>query len=131
MKDSKIFSIVYYFVFLVTLMIFILSYNILNEYDIYGLESPIIYLGALNLILVIVFTIFKTISKKSLNGNTILLIVYLIFEAIVFAISLLYNNIVIYKNLQISYFCSIILVAYTLLNLYAILSLERKNKKKK
>ena len=102
MKSPKAFTIIYYAAFLFTLVICAYSYNVISEFEIYtNASSIIVYLGILNAILVSIFTIKLCSDKKTLNGNIIIPITYLIFESIVFIICLLYNNIVIYKNTQI------------------------------
>jgi len=132
MKSTKAFTIIYYAAFLFTLVICAYSYNVISELEIYtNASSIIVYLGILNTILVSIFTIKLCSDKKTVNGNIIMPIIYLIFESIVFIICLLYNNIVIYKNVQMGYFCIIILFAFTLLSLYSLLSFEINKKKNK
>jgi hypothetical protein len=131
MNNAKTFTITYYVAFLLSLIIAIYTYNVYNEYDMYTPASPMVYLGIINLFLVIVFTIIILTKKKTLNGNSIIPFGYVVFEAIVFIVCVMYNKILINENMQLGYFCTIILGAYILLNIYALLSFEGNNKKTK
>lgn len=131
MNNTKTFTITYYVAFLLSLIIAIYTCQVYNEFEMYTPASPMVYLGIINLFLVIVFTISLLTKTKALNGNAIFPFGYVVFEAIVFAISLMYNKILIYENMRLGYFCTIILGAYTLLNIYALLSFDGNNKKTK
>ena len=131
MNNTKTFTITYYVAFLLSLIIAIYTCQVYNEFEMYTPASPMVYLGIINLFLVIVFTISLLTRKKTLNGNAIMPFGYVVFEAIVFVICLMYNKILIFENMQLGYFCTIILGAYTLLNIYALLSFDGNNKKTK
>lgn len=124
MNNTKLFKILYYLCFLFNLFVTFISFRLITLY----LSNPSVnvLLGIINFILVIIFTILL-IKKRRLNNINILFpIIFLISSIIILFIAFLFNYKLIIPYIQINYYVSFILFNYTLLNIYAILSLEKK-----
>lgn len=125
MKNSKAFLILYYISFLLSLSFCIYSrYITINK--IIGTSSEITFiLGLTNLILVLIFTLSLIKKRKLDKPNLLFPILFLLFVIFVLIICFKYNEFIIIENIHLSYFCSIVLIAYILYNIYALLSLKK------
>lgn len=137
MNNVKIYKILYYISFILSLGLTIYSTYIWSvEYTMYPEGS-----ATLNIILspstqllglpcLILFSIFNfQLIKRKLNKINILFpISYILFLIITIIIMLIYNNILIEPYIHTEYYTFFILFAYLLLNIYSILSTEKKKK---
>lgn len=125
MNNNKAYKILYYICFIITVMMYLMLSQTTKVFNppIEVFTSTL--LSTINLILVIIFTIL--IIKGKLNKINILLpILYILFLIIIIIISFIYNNILIYPYIHFNYYISFILFNYLLLNIYSILSIEKK-----
>lgn len=129
MKKSFVFKILYYVSFVLSLITWIVTSNLVNIFGInigIGINQILLIV---NLILVIVFSI-RTIKNKLEKVNIIFPISYLIFLVIVVILTFIMNNKLMIPNIHFSYYITFILFNYLLLNIYSNLSFF-KNKIKK
>lgn len=129
MNSSKNFKIFYYICFSATLIAVSLTQAFISYYNVlFGNLN--IALGIFNTILVIVFAALT--AKRKLNKvQTMFPILYLLFLIIILATSFLYNLIAVVPYLHFNYFITFVLFNYILLNLYSLLSIPKKRKRKK
>lgn len=125
MNNSKIFKILYYLAFIITISLWFYTTKVINIYG--NIEhTPInLLLAIINLILVIIFNI-KVIKNKLNNINILFPISYILFTIIVVIFVLIINNKLIIPYIHYTYYMSFILFNYILLNLYSILSITKK-----
>lgn len=125
MNSKKLYSIFYYISLLLSIFVCIIP-KILpsNDYfyiNLSGLSHIIIFVNAM---LVTVFTIL--LIKRNLEKvNVLFPIFYIVFAIIVLIICALFNNRLIIPYIHYSYYIQFILVNYTLLNIYSILSFKK------
>ena len=134
MNNSKLFKVLYYICFIITFGFTI--YSSLNTSNLVSLNNSMFELDFMlsilpsiilvsNLILVIIFSMFA--FKRIVNNiNIVFPISYLLFFTIVVVIMFMFNDKLIYPYIHYNYYLSFILFNYLLLNLYSILSFEKK-----
>ena len=127
MNKTKIFKILYYICFVFSVLIWIGAFNSVNKFGIDIRTSLNAVLGILNLTLVIIFSI-KLIKNKLENINILFPIFHLIFMIIITILAILMNDKLIIPYIQYGYYISFILFNYLLLNVYSVLSFDKKNK---
>ena len=125
MNNSKIFKILYYIAFLITISLWFYTVNVINVYGNIEATSINILLAIINLILVIIFSV-KIIKNKLKDINILFPIVYILFTIIVIILVFMINNKLIISYIHYTYYMSFILFNYILLNLYSILSITKK-----
>ena len=130
MNSKKVFLSLYYIALLLTIFVVYIP-NLLpnyNEFNIYvNLSSFSIFLVFINFVLIIIFSIL--LFKKEINKVNILFpLLYLFFTIIVLILCVLFNKRLIIPNIHYSYYINFILINYTLLNIYAILSFNNVKK---
>lgn len=115
MHNQKIYKILYYLCFVLTIIPFVIVQ-----------KTPVnLILGIINAILFIVF-IIKLRTKKLSKANILLPIIYLLFVSFVMIISIIVNEKLIIPFLFIAYYFQLVLFNYILLNIYSIVSLQKK-----
>lgn len=119
MNNHNLYKFLYYLSFILTIIPLIITQRI--ELTI---GTTITILGIINLVLVIIFTI-KSIKRKLKKANIIFPIIYLLFLILIIIISIITNTKLIIPYLFFSYYFIFVLINYTLLNIYSILSLTK------
>ena len=125
MNKSLLYKILYYvsFVFTLGLTFFLtrlnedLYFNIATSYQ--------LFMIVINVVLAIIFSI-KLRKYKLDNINIVFPINYLIFSILVILIAFLMNSKLILSYVQFGYYINFILFSYLLLNIYSVLSFEKK-----
>ena len=112
MNRSCIFKILYYICFALFLYIFL---------GIFNSNAVAIIFGIINVILTIVF-ILKSIKKKLENIKLLFPVSYLIFVIVDFILMFVMNDKLIIPYIHISYYGTLIMFNYLLLNIYSVLS---------
>lgn len=112
MNKSCIFKILYYVCFAFFLYMFL---------GIFNLNALAMILGVLNIVLTIIF-ILKSIKKKLENVNLLFPISYLIFVIVVVILMFFMNDKLIIPYIHISYYGTLIMFNYLLMNVYSVLS---------
>ena len=121
---NKIFLILYYLIFINIILIF----TILNKIMYIFYEGYCFGINSLLLVInIITFIIFKYILIKYKkinieNKSLILLSTYIIFEIILIISCLIFDTKLMIPQIEYSYYFSIALIPYTLLNIYCILN---------
>lgn len=136
MNNIKIYKILYYTSFILTLCLTIFDTYIWSAYyQMYPEGAPIDItlsptIQLLGLPCLILFSIFnfQLIKRKLTKINIVAPICYIAFLIITIIIMFIYNDILIIPYIHLEYYTMLILFAYLLLNIYSILSTE-KNKK--
>lgn len=129
MNNTQTYKILYYISFILTLYLAIFNTYIFRtnaELDL-NFGPTIILLGIPCLILFSIFN-FQLIRRKLNRINIIAPICYITFFIISTIIMFIYNNILIIPYIHLEYYTFLILFAYLLLNIYSILSTEKKKK---
>ncbi len=135
MNNKKLYLYLYYASLFVTALMMILLlvkspakyYN--GEYELvsgFGILACII-----NVILVAVFTVLFGIRKKLDKVNILFPAQYILFTLIVLVLCHLFNNKLLIPYVHYSYYNVFILFNYTLLNIYSILSIGKKRRRKR
>ena len=130
---NKLYLVLYYISFIITFTLCIRTFFNLKL----PIERQIIFLGeqafkyyvlliSLNITIFILFTIGIIRKKEYDNSSLIVPISYLVFYLIILIICLLYDKIVIIKNLHYAYYELFLLFAYLLFNIYSLLGFEYK-----
>ena len=133
MNNKKLYVGLYYFSFLLSIFVCILPNTLQiifvnsNYFEnIYlGLSAIPLVLIVINLILVLIFTIFL-IKKKLDDVNILFPIIYITFTMIILLICTLFNSRLVIPFIQFSYYTKFILINYILFNLYSILLFKNK-----
>jgi hypothetical protein len=125
MNSKKLYSIFYYISLLLSIFVCFIPKILLPNDQFYinlsELSHIIIFVNA---ILVVIFTVL--LIKRNLEKVNILFpIIYILFSIIVLIICVLFNNRLIIPYVHYSYYIQFILVNYTLLNSYSILSFKK------
>ena len=135
MNNKKLYVYLYYLsLFVTTLMMILLAVKSPATYYINGYElvSNFGILGCIiNGILVVVFSILFAIKKKLDKVNILFPIVYLVFTIIVLILCHLFNDRLLIPYVQYPYYTGFILFNYALLNIYSILSVGKKRRRKR
>ena len=118
MKNKK-YLILYYICFLITLSFHLLTTHIFNI-------STLLLI--INILITSIFT-YLIIRKRKLNIKNLLFpITYLIFFIIVVGLCFLINTKTLVPYLHFQYYQIFIIINFTLLNVYSILSIKEKKK---
>ena len=132
MNNIKTFKILYYLCFVLSILyISILYISILsNKVSIYTssiIQTFTFYLfGILNLLSVIIFSVSMIKKRELKNINILFPIIYLVFFASAVIISILYNSKLIIPYIHFGYYLLFIMFNYLLLNIYTLLSINKK-----
>ena len=130
---NKVYLILYYISFIITLTLCIRTFFNINI----PIERQIIFLGeqafkyyvlliSLNITIFILFTI-KIIRRKAFDNLSLIVpISYLVFYLFILIICLLYDKIVMIKNLHYAYYEIFLLFAYLFFNIYSLLGFDYK-----
>lgn len=134
MDNKKTYIYLYYFSLILTLFACFLPIIFMNNidpnslaYSYLGLSELSFFILFINIVLVIIFTIFL-IKRKIKSINIVFPIIYIAFTIIVLIICHLFDNRLIIPYIQYSYYIYFILINYTLLNIYSLLSFNKKKK---
>lgn len=130
MKNIKIFKILYYVCFIVSLIlsfcIFGLNYFVDEIYnDFIGSTGFGGILVIINILLVLIFSFGLLRKRKIKEINNLFPILFLVFTIIVVGVSFVFNSILIIPYIHFNYYISLILFNYLLLNIYSVLSLSK------
>ena len=134
MDNKKTYIYLYYFSLILTLFACFLPIIFMNNidpnslaYSYLGLSELSFFILFIDIVLVIIFTIFL-IKRKIKSINIVFPIIYIAFTIIVLIICHLFDNRLIIPYIQYSYYIYFILINYTLLNIYSLLSFNKKKK---
>lgn len=132
MKKEKTYIYLYYLCFILSIIIYIIPNQLMTIFSpiesdliIRSLSNTIILL--INLILVILFSIYLK-KKKFTSGNILMPIIYIVFFIVVMTVCFLFNNRLVIPNLQFVYYAKYIYIGYLILNVYSILCFKNKKK---
>lgn len=132
MKKEKTYIYLYYLCFILSIIIYIIPNQLMTIFSpiesdliIRSLSNTIILL--INLILVILFSIYLK-KKKFTSGNILMPIIYIVFFIVVMTVCFLFNNRLVIPNLQFVYYAKYIYIGYLILNAYSILCFKNKKK---
>ena len=93
----------------------------------YIIDTPLLkIIFVVNIILVILVTVLLLIKKPLKNYSVIMPIIYIIFFILMAIIVLFFNQKLRYPYMSASYHITCILIGYTVLNIYTLLSFEKK-----
>ena len=127
---NKLYVVLYYLSFILTLGILWYSSTFVDYYG--GVDLfPYVILLFINVILVISFTIMLIINKKIDNSLIWFPITYMLFVIIVYLLGIFFDRIMIMPKIEYTYFNVFIMADYLLLNIYSLLCIHQKEKKKK
>lgn len=128
-KNHK-YNILYYICFLVTLFCSYMSSSLATAFNEEIFSVINFSLLAVNIVLVVIYSILL-FKKRKLKADFLgFPIVYLSFLFIVYFIAIIYNEKLIVPYIQFNYYTSFILWNYLLLNIYSLLLFNKKTKKK-
>ncbi len=120
---NKIYLLLYYISFLLTLVIFFIT---TKQYDLIY-NDMVFIITNIGIIMTIIFTILYW--KKKAEFNSIFFPVsYLVFTVLIIIICLLFDNKVLVRHMHYNYYFIFILVDYILLNTYSLLCIKNKKK---
>lgn len=134
MNNKKLYIFLYYLSLISSIFACIMSCTLPNNminsnssFEIYmNLSCISLWLIFINIIITIIFTIF--LIKKQLNKVNILFpIIYILFTIIVSVICILFNDRLVIPFIHYTYYIQFILINYTLLNLYSLLSINKRD----
>ena len=127
---GKLYVVLYYLSFLLTIGIIWYSSTFVDFYGGVNL-IPYVVLLMINILLLIVFTVRLIINKKTDNTLIAFPISYMLFVIIVYILGIVFDQRMIIPKIEYTYFNLFIEIDYLLLNIYSVLCIEKKNKKKK
>lgn len=129
MSNSKKYIILYYASFLVTICACLLLSNSITIFGTSLFMSGLIILSLiLNLVFVILFSVFLVLKKKLVKVNLLFPVLYLLFFGFVLFFSIIYDDRLILSVVHYHYYFMFVLADYLLLNIYSILSFKKKSK---
>lgn len=122
---NKLYLILYYTSFVLTIgtTLFFNKYYDYKNYIVDNYHSLVGCLKAINIILVIVFTILLIFRKKITKSSLLFPISYLVFFLVIALIAYYYHSIVGEGFMDYFYFIFFIFIDYLLLNIYSLISL--------
>ena len=133
---NKIFLILYYIIFFIItgIIISLISFNTLNKYTYFGNNTMVI--KPLNISLFIISFIAFLITnifilRKKINidiKHIIFEISFIIFMLIIVICCLIFDKKLVIEKIEYSYYLTILLIPYILLNIYPIFTLKKKEK---
>ena len=118
MNKSMVYKILYYIIFLFTIVVCFFTKSKIDVYMVTLETLSNMLLVIINFILVVIFSI--KIKNKLGNINVLFPIIHIIFMILVFILLLPY--------IHFTYYISFILFNYLLLNIYSVLSLVKLKK---
>ena len=124
LKNNK-YLILYYMSFILTSIFLYLKADIC--YELNNIFSFV--LAVINLILVIIFSIFL-FNKKINKYNILFPILYIVFLIILVIISFILNEKIVINDIHYPYYICFLLFEYLLLNVYSLLSFDGNKKQK-
>ena len=131
MYNKKLYIGLYYFSFIGTIILCLLlakgpiRYYNYEFYLIGGLPVLVLFL---NILLTIVFTILLIVRKNIVKPNILFPIIYIVFILLVLLVCHLFNGRVLMPYMHYSYYIVFIIIDNLLLNVYSLLSIEKKSK---
>ena len=124
MNNIKLYKILYYICFIVSILLCIFSNKYITYFDVDNITFVSDLLIFINIVLIILFSV--NLFRKKLNKVTNLFpIIYLVFLIIISTLAIVMNNKLILPYIHYGYYLSFILFNYVLLNLYSILSFKK------
>lgn len=132
MKAKK--NLIFYY--LCCIFMFVLTPILYKHYQVYdafndlsdGLRGQ--YLIIINVIMTIIFTALVIKIRKVRINNLVFPISFIIFYIAVWGLCLLFNNKVMLPGLHIAYYLNFVVIYFTALNIYYLLSINCEKKKK-
>ena len=125
MNSKKIYSVFYYIALLLSIFVYAMPNILPSNVSFYIQLSELSQIIALvNVILVVFFTILL-IRGNIDKVNIMFPIIHIVFTIIVLVICALFNNRLVVPYVHYSYYIQFILVNYTLLNIYSVLSFNK------
>lgn len=129
MSNSKKYIILYYISFLVTVFISLFLDSTITMFNTNLFMSGLLVLSLIiNLVLVVLFSIFLFMKRKLMKTNLLFPITYLLFLAFVLLFSVIYDDRLILSVIHYHYYFIFVLVDYLLFNIYSVLSFKKKVK---
>lgn len=129
MSNSKKYIILYYISFLVTVFISLFLDSTITIFNTNLFMSGLLVLSLIiNLVLVVLFSIFLFMKRKLMKTNLLFPITYLLFLAFVLLFSVIYDDRLILSVIHYHYYFIFVLVDYLLFNIYSVLSFKKKVK---
>lgn len=125
MNKPKIFVVLYYLCLILSIGLVIYSSSVITEFGVSIWEDITSVFIFLNIILVLIFSL-GLIKRKLKNINIIFPIIHLIFMLIVVVLMFIINNKLVMPYIHFDYYISFILFNHLLLNLYSVLSINKK-----
>ncbi len=132
MKKEKTYIYLYYLCFILSIILYIAPYQLVEIFsqDTSNLTIRSLFNTAvllINFILVIIFSIFLK-KKKFTSGNIIMPIIYIVFWIVIITVCFLFNRRLVIPNLQFTYYAKYIYIGYLILNVYSVLCFKNKKK---
>ena len=131
MYNKKLYIGLYYLSFIGTIILCLFLVNGPITYYNYEFDlvvGPPILILMLNILLTIAFTILLIVRKKLSKVNILFPIINIVFTLVVLLICYLFNNRVLIPYMHYSYYINFIIIDNLLLNIYSLLSIEKKSK---
>lgn len=129
MSNSKKYIILYYISFLVTVFVSLFLDSTITIFSANIFMSGLIILSLIiNLVLVVLFSIFIFMKRKLMKTNLLFPITYLLFLVFVLLFSVIYDDRLILSVIHYHYYFMFVLVDYLLFNIYSVLSFKKKVK---
>lgn len=126
MSNSKKYIILYYISFLVTVFISLFLDSTITIFNTNLFMSGLLVLSLIiNLVLVVLFSIFLFMKRKLMKTNLLFPITYLLFLAFVLLFSVIYDDRLILSVIHYHYYFIFVLVDYLLFNIYSVLSFKK------
>lgn len=125
---NKIYKVLYYISFILTVALFIYCNNIAKQNDVLTsnvMLTTLIILSVLSFIVSNVF-IFKNSKQKTSRRDFVLPIIYIVFIIITVMCSLEYNKDAIIPYIHYLYYYTYLLIPYIFINLYTIALFKKK-----
>lgn len=129
MSNSKKYIILYYISFLVTVFVSLFLDSTITIFSANMFMSGLIILSLIiNLVLVVLFSVFIFMKRKLMKTNLLFPITYLLFLVFVLLFSVIYDDRLILSVIHYHYYFMFVLVDYLLFNIYSVLSFKKKVK---
>ena len=126
MSNSKKYIILYYISFLVTVFISLFLDSTITIFNTNLFMSGLLVLSLIiNLVLVVLFSIFLFMKRKLMKTNLLFPITYLLFLAFVLLFSVIYDDRLILSVIHYHYYFIFVLFDYLLFNIYSVLSFKK------
>lgn len=127
---NKIYLISYYLIFIIfTLTLILLSYAMRNDsYVFFDPSLIVLCLYLINIFLILFFTLFLIMKRKLLirKKDILLNFSFIIFIILIIICVLLMNKYVLYSMIHFEYYCELMMIPLTLINVYNLFNIDYK-----